>query len=461
MVVALPSYSLDPVLLAHYAHRLPPLEHRYLNCLLLLRNPATSLVYLASVDPPDYVLDEYLRLLPDEARATVPERFHVLSAHDPAPTSLAQKFLARPDLLDRLRALTDDRLAFIEPWNVTDAERDLALAVDVPLFGADPELWYLATKSGGRRLFREVGVPLPDGSEDLTTLAGVVDGIVSMRSRRPDLAAAIVKLNDSASGDGNAVIDLGGLPPPGHGDERAAAFTRLQALPGWFVQSFQAQGGVVEERIVGTHFESPSAQISVSPLGEAVVLSTHDQILGGHAGQVYEGCRFPADPAYAAEVARLGAVVGRRLAALGVHGRLAVDFAARRTDQGAWELFALEINLRKGGTTHPYSTMRILLGGDYADDPGHHLDRHGRPVHYVATDNYAHEGWTGIDPTALQTAVRDDGLSFAEDTGQGVVLHLLNCLPVDGRFGLTAVARDPDQAMALYRRVGELAAALA
>ena len=460
VVVALPSYSVDPVLLAHYAHRLAPLEHRYLNCLLLLRNPVTSVVYLASVEPPSYIVDEYLRLLPDAMRATALERFHLVSADDPTPASLAAKFLARPDLLDRVRALTAGRLAFIEPWNVTDAERDLALAVDVPLFGADPDLWHLATKSGCRRLFRELEVPLPDGAEDLHALAGVVDAMIRMRARRPAMTAVIVKLNDSASGDGNAVVDLTGLPEPGHPDERGAAHIRLQALPGWFVQSLQAQGGVVEERIVGVHFESPSVQISVTPTGEAVVLSTHDQILGGHAAQVYEGCRFPAHPPYAPEAARLGVVVGRRLAELGVRGRMAVDFAASCCADGTWNLFALEVNLRKGGTTHPFSTMRILLGGDYDPASGRYLDAAGRPVHYVATDNYAHPDWTAVDPVALQAAVRAEGLAFELDAGEGVVLHMLNCLPVDGRFGVTSIARTPDDAARRYVRVGELAASL-
>src|SRR5215470_19720522 len=53
--------------------------------------------------------------------------------------------------------------------------------------------------------------------------------------------------------------------------------------------------GVVEELIAGARFASPSVQLDISPSGEVAVLSTHEQLLGGEAGQVYVGCRFPAD----------------------------------------------------------------------------------------------------------------------------------------------------------------------
>ena len=100
------------------------------------------------------------------------------------------------------------------------------------------------------------------------------------------------------------------------------------------------------------------------------MLATHDQVLGGDNGQVYIGCRFPADPAYAAELARYGDAVGRELAARGCVGRVSVDFMAARTGRRPWRLTALEVNLRKGGTTHPYSALRNLVPGHYDTEAG-------------------------------------------------------------------------------------------
>ena len=47
-------------------------------------------------------------------------------------------------------------------------------------------------------------------------------------------------------------------------------------------------------------------------------------------------------------------------------------------------------------------------------------------------------------------AVRDAGLAWDRDRRTGVVLHLLSCLAVDGRMGLTAIAPTPEEADALY-----------
>jgi hypothetical protein len=87
--------------------------------------------------------------------------------------------------------------------------------------------------------------------------------------------------------------------------------------------------GVVEVLVAGVRFASPVRRwTDISPDGGATVLSTYEQLLGGENGQVYVGCWFPADPAYAGELARHGRAVGEQLARRGVIGRLSVDFAA-------------------------------------------------------------------------------------------------------------------------------------
>lgn len=460
LVVALPSYSVDPVLLSHYAERLPALEQRYLVSILLLRRPGTRLAYLSSTKPPDYVVDAYLALLPDGIREDARRRLTIVSVGDPSPRPLATKLLGRPDLVERLRAVAGDRPALVEPWNVTATECALAVALDMPLYGAPPHLWSLCTKSGGRRLLREEGVPVPPGEEDLVCLEGVADAILRLRARDPHLGAAVVKLDDSASGDGNAVIDLAGLPVPGQPAEREAVARRLQALPGWYVETLAAKAGVVEAQISGRDFRSPSAQLTVTPTGEVTVLSTHDQVLGGHAGQVYQGCRFPADPRYAPEVARLAAVVGARLAREGVVGRFAVDFVAVRGAQG-WQLYALEVNLRKGGTTHPFATARLLLEGVYDPETATFSGGDGRAKYYVATDNLVDPAWRSLDPEAVLGCINAAGLGFDPARRTGVVPHMLSGIPIDGRFGLTAMGDSPDEAQRLHDEVATTVAELA
>ena len=77
--------------------------------------------------------------------------------------------------------------------------------------------------------------------------------------------------------------------------------------------------------------------------------------------------------------------MGRRLAREGVIGRAAVDFAAVRRD-GHWEPYALEINLRSGGTTHPLFALTSLTDGVYDPLAGEWRTRFGDIKHYAATD---------------------------------------------------------------------------
>ena len=57
------------------------------------------------------------------------------------------------------------------------------MLLDVPLNGLDPELNYLGTKSGSRKVFREAGVPHPPGYEDLKDKADVERALRRARAR--------------------------------------------------------------------------------------------------------------------------------------------------------------------------------------------------------------------------------------------------------------------------------------
>lgn len=452
LVVVLPSHNVHPVVLSHFGPRIVALEQRYLCSILLLQRPATRLAFVTSMEPPRDLVQSYLSLLSPPSRAGASDRLAILTVGDPSPRPLVDKVLERPDVISTLRSLGGEAPALIDPWNVGPGECRLAVELGMPVYGADPRFSFVATKTGGRRLFRDLGVPRPDGSEDLASVDDVVRAIAGLRHRDPDLAAAIVKLDDSTSGDGNAVVSLSDLPPPGDPGEEAALVTLLQDLPEWYVETLGASHGIVEARIDGVDFRSPSAQLVITPVGDVVVLSTHDQMLGGHADQVYKGCRFPADPGYARELAELAVVVGRGLADRGVIGRVSVDFTAVRAGDG-WSLSALEINLRKGGTTHPFTTAALLTGGRYEPDRATFSAADGQAKHYVATDNLLDPAWQDLDPEAVRMALRRAGIAFDPDRRRGVVPHMLSCLAIDGRFGLTAIGDSPAQAEELYGAV--------
>ena len=448
VLVVLPSFSLGESLLCHYADRIPSLEHRFLvACLMLCRIESCEMVFVSCEAPTAEVIDYYLSLVPPASRAGVRSRLRSVVVDDLSPRAVAAKLLDRPEVLDRLRESFAGRPALIEPWNVTADEVAVAERLGIPVNGTAPELWPLGYKSAGRRLFREAGVPTPFGREDVRSDEEAVEALAAVREARPGAPGAVIKHDNSGAGDGNVVIDFRDLPDGEAGVD--ALRESVRALPEWYRDDLRL-GGVVEERIAGARFTSPSVQVDILPGGTVEVLATHEQVLGGETGQVYTGCRFPADPAYAADLARHGRAVGERLAAAGVLGRLSVDFAAADDGTGSWALSALEVNLRKGGTTPPYAVLRNLVPGGYEEDPGHWRADDGSDRAYWSTDNLVDERWTSLSPSQVIGAVTGAGIGFDATTGTGVVLHMLSGLHIDGRFGLTAIGHTPDEADALH-----------
>ncbi|HKX76824.1 MAG TPA: peptide ligase PGM1-related protein, partial [Acidimicrobiia bacterium] len=360
---------------------------------------------------------------------------------------LIDKILSRPLLIERLRSLIGDtRRALILPFMTTLGEVELAARLGVPVYGPDPSLAALGTKSGARRLFAEAGIPHPPGQEAVHTIADLVEAIGKLAAANPGIEAAMVKLDDSAGGLGNAVVRLQGV------ESETDLRRRIESLevedsegsPEEFFAELETRGGIVEERITGPEVRSPSAQLRANPQRQVEILSTHDQLLGGATGQTFLGCRFPADQAYGALIARLAERIGWIVAREGVIGRFGVDFVVARRGE-SWYPYAIEINLRNGGTTHPMLTMQALTGGEFDPNEGRFHTSQGERF-YVATDHLESPGFAALTPDDILDYADEDRLGWDPDRLTGVALHLVSAVAVAGRLGLTAVGLDPDDA---------------
>ena len=459
-VVVVPSISLDRTETTGTGTMMQAYEERFLFLLVLLRQPRLRMVYVTSMPIAPEIVEYYLALLPGVIPSHARARLSLVSVNDATPISLSEKLLARPRLLRRIAALIPNTArSHLVPYNTTELERDVAISLGIPMYGADPRLAELGSKSGCRRMFAEVGVPHPLGAENLRSLDQIADALVAMRAERPSMDSAIVKLNEGVSGAGNAVVRLNGLPAPGTPTERAELMTRLRGMElesrttpfETYIAKFAENGGIVEERIVGDDLQSPSVQLRVLPNGEVELLSTHDQLLGGASGQSYLGCVFPAAPEYARLITEHALVIGHRLAEEGALGRFAVDFVVVKGVGGIWSAYAIELNLRRGGTTHPFLTLQFLTDGRYDPVTALFITPRGNEKHLVATDHLDSELLKGLVPADLFDIVARHGLHFDESRQVGVVFHMISCLTEVGRLGLTAVGDTPAEADRRYR----------
>lgn len=470
-ILILPSLSLDQRELQkvkgihHY-------EERLLFSLVRLRNPRTRLIYVTSLPIHPSVVDYYLHLLPGVPFSHARDRLLLLCAYDSSCRSLTEKILERPRLIERIRQAMRPGKSYMTCFNSTPMERELSLQLDVPLLALDPELLYWGTKSGSRQIFAECGIPHPDGSELVHTADDLAAVAADLWERQPDLKRMVIKLNEGFSGEGNALLDLRHLQAVAPGSashqsrveairQRFNALSFQSATETWanFSQRIPELGAIAEAFIEGDEKRSPSVQACITPGGDVEILSTHDQILGGPDGQIFLGCRFPADEVYRRQLQDWGEKIGKNLAERGALERFSADFIAVRRprerwqDGAEWDLQAIEINLRKGGTTHPYMALKLLTSGKYDRTTGLFRNQQGVPKYYIASDNLQSDRYRGLLPSDLMDIIALHRLHFNSTTETGTVFHLMGCLSEFGKLGLTSIGDSPAQAEAIYHHV--------
>ena len=259
------------------------------------------MIYVTSMPIDRQIIEYYLALLPG-----------VIPSHARARLTLlvGRRLLAAPAEREAARAATAagaDRRAIpnrdrchLIPYNTTALERDVALTLGIPMYGADPRLADLGTKTGCRRLFAEEGVPHPLGARTCT--ASTTSSTRSSDAReRADHGRGHRQAQRGRVRRGNALVDLRGLAGAGAPDERAAVSERVlrhaAGVADDAVRGLLAKFERARRHRRGAHRRrgatQPERAAARPPDGAVELLSTHDQLLGGPSGQSYLGCRSP------------------------------------------------------------------------------------------------------------------------------------------------------------------------
>ena len=455
-IVVIPSLSLDQEVLAKVDGAMF-YEERLLCLLMLLRMPRANVVYVSSTPIDPVIIDYYLHLLPGITGYHARERLTLISCYDTTAIPLTEKILQRPRLIERIRkAIPVGNAAHIACFNTTALERTLAVQLDIPIYGCDPSLIYIGTKSGSRRAFMKAGIPMPPGAENLTCYEDIVHAIAALKDMHPHVKKAVIKLNDGFSGEGNAVLkypeDLCGKAMYNwiHHNLRDAIIPVAKDLStDIFMEKFELMEGIVEAFIEGDVKTSPSVQCRINPRGEVDIISTHDQVLKGEDGQIFVGAHFPANEDYRSEIGVMGKTIATVLKNEGVLGRFGIDFISVKEDDG-WKHYALEINLRKGGTTHPFLMLQFLTDGNYDETTGIFKTAHGQQLFYYASDNVQSNAYKGLTPQDLIEIAMFHGLHFDGATQKGVMFHMIGALSQYGKMGVVCIGTSPEEAYSFY-----------
>ncbi|WP_017295793.1 peptide ligase PGM1-related protein [Geminocystis herdmanii] len=463
-ILVIPSFSIDQevgkkvVGFLHY-------EERLLFSLIRLRNPHTRLIYVTAQPLSPIIIDYYLQLLPGIPFSHARERLLLLTTYDSSQKALTQKILERPRLIKKIKNFLRPNKSYMVCFNSTVLEQELSVKLDIPLLASSPELLYWGSKGGSREIFADCNILHPDGSPLVYNIDDLIRETTLLLTRKPYLKKVVIKLNEGFSGEGNAVLDVSGISGLFSVDlslekqlnlvSQIIHEAKVQGVGDtWvtFCDRIPELGVIVEEFIEGEIKFSPSMQGYITPSGKVEIISTHDQILGGEDGQIYLGCSFPALEDYRLQLQELGLKIGLALAKKGAMERYSADFLAIK-ENNKWLLYAIEINLRKGGTTHPFMTLKFLTNGNYNCEDGLFYSPEEKIKYYIASDNLQKPQYHGLLPYDLMDIIAKHHLHFDSSTKTGTVFHLMGALSEFGKVGLTSIGNSSAEAEDIYNNV--------
>jgi len=461
-IVVIPSLTLDREMLEKLVGHIY-YEERMMCMLMLLRMPKTHIIYVTSVPVDPVIIDYYLHLLPGITGSHASKRLTMLSCYDSSSISLTEKILRRKRLIARIRNMIPvDHAAHLVCFNVTAFEKQLAELLQLPVYGCDPDLYWLGTKSGSRKIFEAVGVNAPAGKENLHSREDIIDSLVQLKNENPALKKAVVKINDGFSGDGNAIFTYSDIwseydleRNPNQLLDINLKVVASNLTPQLFLAKFELMGGIVEAFVEGDMKTSPSVQCRINPLGKIDIISTHDQIMMGEEQQTFIGAVFPAREEYAADLALPATKIAAELASYGVLGRFSIDFVSVK-EKDAWKHYAIEINLRKGGTTHPYLMLQFLTDGHYDPQTGKFFTATGQERFYFTTDNVISDTCKGLVPADLIDIAMEHNLLYDGTRQEGVMFHMISALSQYGKVGVVCIGKSPEAAKDFFSRTVEI-----
>lgn len=448
-------------------------EERMLFFLFLLKYSRTKIIYTASQGFNTDLFRYYLSLISD-SEEEIEEKlsrltFIEVSGENDLP--LARKILKNKSAINKIaKTISDPKKTFLRCYNPTEDERKLSLKLGVPLFGADQKFDFVGTKSGSRWSFKNSGANIISGYNDLKDFDALCLAMARMVKKSPDDRRLMVKRNYSSSGKGNCIfyvdkflsddkIDVKKIPVEDLASSIQKRFKKCTVFQNpkadfiKYKKKFNESGGIVEKYIEGVIKYSPSTQVLITSSKKAKIVSTHEQILGGPDKQLYLGCIFPSFPTHRKLIIREGEKISSWLANKGIVGNFAIDYVVTYNKNGENpKVYPIEINLRKGGATHPFRLAYFLTGAKYNPKSGL-LQCGKKPIYYKAVDFIESEKYKGLKPMEIISLINDSTISFKKNTKKGALVYMPGMVEESGRFGAICIGQSYDDVERYYKRL--------
>ncbi len=212
VVIHVPSITLNEEQRLHFAH-FPTKQNLQMPRLCMLQDPNIDLIYVCPYDLSMDVKVYYNKLLEigdvkqaaSRFKIIVPENAHRFPQHFPLTTVL----LYSPHAIRRIRAFAKNRDAYIVPGLVGPMERDLSIALDIPLMSADPqEGANFCTLSAAKKIFTHADVNIPVGAHDIFDEEDLIVALAKLIAVHLDVQRWTIRADDDFENRSSAYIEV-------------------------------------------------------------------------------------------------------------------------------------------------------------------------------------------------------------------------------------------------------------
>lgn len=424
-------------------------EERFFYLINLLRDPHLRLILVFSHEIEEEVISYYLHLLPKVPYHHARSRLTIISVGDLRPFALTQKILERSALCERIRyKLKDSESAFLITYHSGRFEQELAQRLQLPLLGPTYLQRRWENKSQAREIFARSGLSLLPGKENIENLRDLFGSAQAFAEQYPDQERAMAKTNWTIGGWGCAYVDLNALRHLEESQPYEAwlepAYSRRD-LEDW-CEAFDREGGVLERYLAG---DVVSVQLSLLPGLEpsAEIVSTHHEVFHKVEKTEYAGCSFPASAYLRRGLHHYGYIFSRFLERERFIGRLDIDFLVEeRADSGQINLYAIDLNVRRGNTTSPLRTVELLTDAHYDLDQGKLVKGGNFERCYVSDDDFGLGMFAGCSAKDVLAMAAYGGLHYNQGEHCGLIFQMLSGVSESGSVGVVSVARTKREA---------------
>lgn len=466
------SFSLKNVKGLHYY------EERMLFFLFLLRYSKTKIVYITSEGFNEHLFDYYISLTAKDEGKIKDMRSRLIHIEIPDSKEdlpLTKQILDNPRIINQITSsINNPNTAVLRCYNPTIMERKLSVKLNIPLFAPRAEFEFAGTKSGSRKIFKLAKVNQIPGCSNLKNFSELSLAMAKLMKNYPYYKKLVIKLDQSASGRGNSIFDVKEFLKTNHIEinvhtdvKKLATIIRKKMneylsfqMPNQnfteYMKQFDKGGGIVELYIPGDIKYSPSTRILVTSQGEPKVLSAHEQILGGPDKQKYLGSSFPCMESHRKLIINESKKIAKYMANKGILGNFSVDFViVYNAKKEVKKVYAIEINLRKIGSTNPFVTAHYLTNARYSSRDGQ-MHWRDKTIHYVSMDFIESEKYKNISSIKLVDLIKNSKINFNRTKNKGVFIYMPGMAEKFGRFGALCIGYSNEEAKRTYAKLIKL-----